>query len=176
MSEKKFLNCILIEGIILMILGLCVLILPKITELSFGIMLSAAFILYGIYKIIHSFVNKNSSRCFWVTTILGIFLLSIGVLLLFVPKVSLLWLIALTGVYFILESLSMTAFVSQIRNMYNFWGCKFFGAIILMLIGMLIVIGLPATSFWMVAMLCGLGLLIKGISKITFYNANTNNL
>ena len=176
MSEKRFLTCILIEGIVLMVLGLCVLILPKITELSFGVMLSASFISYGIYKIIHSVMNRNYSKHFWLTTVLGAFLLTIGTLLLLVPKISLLWLIALTGVYFIFESISTTAFVSQVRNMYGFWGCKFFSAIILMLIGLLIVIGIPATSFWLVAMLCGLGLLVKGISKITFYNANIANM
>ena len=59
MSEKRFLNFIFIEGIKLTILGLCILILPKLTSLTFGVMLSSAFIAYGLYKIIISFINKN---------------------------------------------------------------------------------------------------------------------
>ena len=54
MSEKRLLNFIFIEGALLTLLGLCVLILPKLTSISFGVMLSVAFIVYGFYKIIIS--------------------------------------------------------------------------------------------------------------------------
>ena len=59
MSEKRFLNFILFEGIILTILSLSILILPKLTNVTFGVMLSAGFITYGLYKILTSFFNKN---------------------------------------------------------------------------------------------------------------------
>ena len=175
MSEKKFLNFIFIEGILLTALGLCVLILPKLTSLTFGVMLSSAFITYGIFKIITSFINKNVATCMLWNIFLGIYILTIGILLLLVPKISLLWLVALIGVYFILESISSTAFVAQIRNVFNFWGCKYFASIMLFLIGLVIVVGLPAISFWGVAILSGIGLLIKGMSKKTLYLTNRNN-
>ena len=56
MSEKRLLNLIFIEGLLLTILSLCILILPKLTTLTFGVMLSVAFITYGIYKIITAFI------------------------------------------------------------------------------------------------------------------------
>ena len=59
MSERKFLAFMFIEGLILFILGLCVLILPKLTSLTFGVMLSASFISYGFYKTIRSIVNRR---------------------------------------------------------------------------------------------------------------------
>ena len=74
MSEKSFLNSIIVEGSVLMLLGLCILILPKLTTLSFGVMLSAAFISYGIYKIINSIINRNYHQCFILSLLLGIFL------------------------------------------------------------------------------------------------------
>ena len=101
MPEKKFLNYIFIEGAILTFTALCILIIPKITELSFGIMLSSGFIVYGFYKIINSVFNKNYLRGYLTEMLLGIFLSIIGVLLLFVPRVSILWLIAMTGIYFL---------------------------------------------------------------------------
>ena len=176
MSEKRFLSFVFLEGIILTVLGLCILIIPKLTELSFGVMLSSAFISYGIYKIIHSSVNRNFARNFLMELFLGAFVFTLGILLLLVPKINLLWLIALVGVYFLLESLSTGAFISQIRTMYNFWGCKLFCAVIMAIIGIFIVIGLPAMSFWLVAMLSGIGFLIKGMSKISLYNANKYNI
>ena len=175
MSEKRFLSFIFIEGIILTVLGLCVLILPKLTSLSFGVMLSSAFMAYGLYKIIISIINRNfASNVIW-NVFLGAFILTIGILLLLVPKINLLWLIALTGVYFLLESISSTAFISQIRNTFNNWGCKYFTSIVLFLIGLIIVVGVPVIAFWVVAILCGLGFLIKGMSKIVLFLTNKNN-
>lgn len=175
MSEKRFLSFIFIEGIILTILGLCILILPKLTSLTFGVMLSSAFIAYGLYKIIISFINKNfASNVIW-NVFLGAYILTIGILILLVPKINLLWLVALTGIYFLLESISSTAFIAQIRNLLNNWGCKYFTAFMLFLIGLIIVISVPVIAFWVVAILCGIGFLIKGMSKIVLFLTNKNN-
>lgn len=175
MSEKRLLNFIFIEGLLLAVLGLCVLILPKLTSVSFGVMLSAAFITYGLYKIIISFINKSYiSNIIW-SMFLGAFILTIGILLLMVPKISLLWLVALTGIFFILESVSSVAFMSKVRTMFNLIGCKGFAALILFLVGLIIILGLPIMSFWVVALLSGIALLIKGMAKMTLALANRNN-
>lgn len=175
MSEKRFLNFMFLEGIILTVLGLCVLILPKLTSLTFGVMLSSAFIAYGLYKLIVSFVNRNYAMNILWNVFLAIYIITIGVLLLLVPKISLLWLMALIGVYFLFESISSTVFIAQIRSVFNFWGYKFLSAIILFLIGLLIVLGLPVMSFWVVAILSGLAFLVKGMTKMTLSLANRNN-
>lgn len=175
MSERKFLNFIFIEGLLLMILGLCVLILPKLTSLTFGVMLSSAFIVYGIYKIITAFAIRGYATNILWCIFLGIYVTTIGVLLLLVPKISLLWLIALIGVYFILESISSTVFMSHIRQILNYMGCKYLSAIALFVIGLIIVLGLPAMSFWAVALLSGIAMLIKGMSKMVLSFANRNN-
>lgn len=175
MSEKRFLNFIFIEGLLLTVLGLCVLIIPKLTELTFGVMLSSTFIVYGLYKVVTSIINKNYiSNIIW-SVFLGAFILTIGILLLLVPKISLLWLVALIGVFFLLESISSIAFMAKMRSMFNFIGCKGFAGIVLFLIGLIIILGLPLMSFWIVAMLSGIALLVKGMSKITLAFANQNN-
>ena len=175
MSEKRLLNFIFIEGLLLTALGLCVLILPKLTGLTFGVMLSSSFIAYGLYKIITSIINKNYiSNIVW-SVFLGVLVLTIGILLLFVPKISLLWLIALIGVFFLLESISSMAFMAKMRSMFNFIGCKGFAGMVLFLMGLIIILGLPVMSFWVVAILSGIAFLVKGMSKITLAFANQNN-
>lgn len=175
MSEKRFLNFIFLEGILLTILGLCILILPKLTSVTFGVMLSASFITYGVYKLVTSFINRNYVLNLFWNLFLAMLILTVGILLLFVPKISLLWLIAFIGIYFLLESISSAAFMSQIRNSFNSWECKFFSTVILFLVGLVIVVGLPVLSFWLVALLSGIALLVKGMTKNTIYLANRNN-
>ena len=175
MSEKKFLNLLFIEGTLLTVLGLCVLILPKLTSVTFGVMLSSALITYGAYKIVTAFINRSYMTNIIAKIAMGVFALTLGILLLFVPKISLLWLIALIGVYFLLESICSVSFMSQIRNVFNLWGSNIFGSIILFLVGLIIILGIPLISFWAVAMLCGIGLLIKGMAKNVLYLSNKNN-
>ena len=175
MSEKRFLNFIFLEGLLLTILGLCILILPKLTSVTFGVMLSASFIAYGAYKLITSFINRNYTINLIWNIFLAVFIMTVGILLLFVPKISLLWLIALIGVYFLLESISSAAFISYIRKVFDFGGYKFFSSCVLFLIGLIIIIGLPVMSFWVVAIMSGIALLIKGMVKNTIYLANRGN-
>lgn len=175
MSEKRFLNFIFIEGLLLTILGLCVLILPKLTSLTFGVMLSVAFIVYGAYKIITSIINKNYIMNVIWSVFIGILILTIGILLLLVPKISLLWLVASIGVFFLFEAISSISFISYLKKMFNFYGCKMFAAIILFLVGLIIILGLPLMSFWVIATLSGLGLLVKGMAKVSLALANKNN-
>jgi len=172
MPERKLLNCILVEGIMLIILSLCVIILPKLTALSYGVMLSGAFIAYGIYKIVYSIINKSNKLRMVLCILMGVFLSTLGILILFVPDVSLLWLISLTGVYFVLESISSVVYGLRLRNVYHFWGCKLISAVILFVIGLLIILGVPMMSFWMVTLLSGVGYLIKGMSKLTLALSN----
>lgn len=175
MSEKRFLNFICIEGVLLSVLGLCILILPKLTSMTFGVMLSTAFMVYGVYKIITSIINKNYITNLVWSLLLAIFIFTIGILLLLVPKISLLWLVALTGIFFLLESVSSVAFMAQMRSMFNFIGCKGFAAFVLFLAGLIIILGLPVMSFWTVAILCGIALLVKGMTKLTLFLANKYN-
>jgi len=175
MSEKRFLTFMFIEGLLLTILGLCILILPKLTSLTFGVMLSVAFITYGAYKTIMSIINRSYWHNILFEIFLGIFLTVIGILLLLVPKINLLWLIALTGVYFLLQSVATSAFIAQIRNSFNFSGCKMLSAVILFLAGLIIILGLPGIALWVVAVLSGIAFLVKGMSKITFNFANKNS-
>ena len=176
MTENRFLGCTFIEGIILTVLGLCILILPKLTSMTFGVMLSLAFIAYGIYKIVSAFINKVSFKNIFFEILLGALLTTVGVLLLFVPNISLLWLVALTGVYFVLESVNTSSIAAQIRNIFNFSNCKWMVACALFIIGLIILLGLPSLAFWTVAVLSGVGFLIKGMAKMSLFFANKNSI
>ena len=62
MSENRFLNYVLTESILLLCLGISMLILPKVTMLSLGILMCLSFILYGGYKVICAILTRNFSR------------------------------------------------------------------------------------------------------------------
>lgn len=172
MSEKRFLNCILFEGIVLTILGLSMMILPKLTGLTFGVMASIAFITYGIYKIISSIFNREYASNFLLNLLIGFYLAVVGILLLFVPKISLLWLIALIGVYFIIDGILSSISGFKVKNLYNFAMSRLVVSVIVFIVGLIILLGLPFMSLWVVITFSALTFMVKGASKIIFSEIN----
>ena len=121
MTEKRFLSFVLIEGILLSVLGLGMLVLPKITTISFGLMLCLMFIVYGGYKVINAILTRNYSRHFVLNIVTGLLLFLTGVFLFMAPMFNLLLITSAIGVYFILESISSIAFAVQNKNTLYFW-------------------------------------------------------
>lgn len=169
MTEKKFLSCVLVEGILLTALGLAMLLLPKITTITFGLMLCLAFIIYGGYKAINAFMTRNYSRHFIFNIILGLILIATGVLLYMAPMFSLVLITSIIGVYFFLESISSMAFAVQNRKTLYFWWADIFVSIIQFLLGLIIIVGLPSTALWVIGVLAGINFLIAGMVMITMF-------
>ncbi len=172
MTEKKFLSFILTEGILLTLLGLGMLMLPKLTSLTFGIMVCIGFFVYGIYKTINAFFARNYTRHFILNVVLGILLAVIGVLLFFAPRFNLILITSAIGIYFLLESISTTAFAIQTRKTLYLWWANLFVSLLQFLIGFIIIMGLPGTAFWVVGILTGINFLIAGMIMISLFISN----
>ena len=172
MTEKRFLNFVLIEGILLSVLGICMLMLPKVTSLTFGLMICIGLIVYGVYKIVHSIITRNYERHFLLNIIIGAALAVLGILLLSIPQINLLIITSIIGIYFLLESISNTAFAVQTRKTLSMWWVVLLISIMQFLLGLIIIIGLPMTSMWVVGMLLGINFLVTGMGLITFRLSN----
>lgn len=172
MTEKRFLNCVLTEGILLSVLGICMLMLPKITSLTFGLMICIALIVYGAYKIIHAFVTRNYEKHFILNLFIGVMLTALGVVLLAIPQINLIIITSLIGIYFLIESISNTAFAVQTKKTLSMWWVAFLVSIMQFLLGLIIILGLPMTSFWVVGTLLGINFLVTGMGLITFRLSN----
>lgn len=169
MTEKRFLSYVLIEGILLSALGLGMLMLPKITTISFGLMLCLTFVVYGGYKVINAILIRNYSRHFILNILAGLLLFLVGVFLFMAPMFNLILITSAIGVYFILESISSTAFAVQNKNTLYFWWLEILVGVMQFLLGLIIILGLPSTALWVVGILAGVNFLIAGIVLISMY-------
>ena len=169
MSESRFLSCVLTESILLLVLGLGMLILPKITMISFGLMICLSFIIYGGYTVINALVTKNFSQHFILNIILGIILFVSGILLFTVHVLDIMIIIGLCGVYFILKSLSSSAFSVQTRKTLNFWWLSLFLAIPEFLFGLFIIIMLPSAAMWLIGVVVGLDFILSGMVYMNMF-------
>ena len=162
MTEKRFLSYVLTEGILLTILGLAMLMLPKVTTITFGMMICLAFIIYGGYKAINAILTRNYTRHFILNIILGLILMALGIFLLIT---------SIIGVYFLLESVSTCAFAIQNRKTLYFWWADIPVAVLQFLLGLIIILGLPSTALWVVGILAGVNFLITGMIMISMFIA-----
>ena len=169
MTEKRFLSFVLIEGILLSVLGLGMLMLSKITTISFGLMLCLTFIVYGGYKVINAILTRNYSRHFVLNIVTGLLLFLTGVFLFMAPMFNLLLITSAIGVYFILESISSIAFAVQNKNTLYFWWLAILVGVMQFLLGLIIILGLPSTALWVVGVLAGINFLIAGVVLISMY-------
>lgn len=171
MTEKKFLSCVLTEGILLAVLGAAMLMLPKITSITFGMMICLAFIIYGGYKAINAFLTRHYTRHFILNIILGLILIGLGLFLFTAPMFNLVVITSVIGVYFLLESISTCAFAIQNRKTLYFWWADIPVAIMQFLLGVIIIVGLPSTALWVVGILAGINFLITGMIMISMFIA-----
>ncbi len=169
MSESRFLSGVLTEGILLLVLGLGMLILPKVTMLSFGFMMCLSFIIYGGYMVINAIITRNFSRHFLLNIIVGIILFLSGVMLFLVSVLDAMVITGLFGVYFILKSLSSSAFSIQTRKTLNFWWMCMFLAILELMFGIAVIVLLPTAALWLTGVLAGMDFIFSGMVYMNMY-------
>jgi len=173
MSEKRLLSCILTEGVLLLCLGMGILTLPKITPVSFGLILSVAFLIYGGFKAINSYIMKNYSGHFILNIVAGCILFFTGLVLCFAHVFNIMLIILLIGTYFILESISSSAFAFRGRNLLRFRYSSFVLSFFQLLLGLITITVLPIASLWIIGIMCGIDFLISGVFLINIYFATT---
>ena len=169
MTESKFLNFILTEGILALSLGLGVLIIPKISLISLGFMMCFSFVAYGGYKIINTLLTKNFSRHFIVDILVGAILATSGLILFAARFLDIMLVIGLIGIYFVLKSISSTSFGIQTRKTLNFWWLSFMLSIIELLFSFIVIIMLPSAALWLIGVLTGLDFILSGLVLINMY-------
>ena len=169
MSESRFLSCVFTEGLLLLVLGLSMLILPKITMISFGFLMCLSFIIYGGYTVINAFISRNFSKHYLLDIVEGLILFGMGIMLFVVQVLDIMIIIGLCGVYFILKSLSSSAFSVQTRKTLNFWWMCLFLAIPEFLFGITVIILLPSAALWLIGILTGMDFVLSGMVYMNMY-------
>lgn len=169
MTENRFLSFVLTESVLLLCLGLGMLILPKVSMVSFGFMMCLSFIIYGGYKVICAILTKNFSRHYILDIIVGLILFLDGVLLIGTPIFDVMLIIGLGGVYFVLKSISSSAFTVQTRKTLNFWWMCLFLAVLELLLGIIVIIILPSAALWLIGVLVGLDFILSGMVYMNMY-------
>lgn len=166
MLGKSFVSYINTDAILQFVLGVCILVLSKITPISFGTILCIAFFIYGGYRAINAFILREYLYCYILDIILGITLVITGLILYMFQLFDISVLIAVFGLYFLLDSISSAAFTFQSKKIIYLWRLNCLSVIMQFLSGFVILLMLPTTALWFIGFLFGINFLISGFIKI----------
>lgn len=167
---KSSASLLLAEGIFLILSGITMVYLSQTTTIFFAFLLSIGLLFLGIYKTINNILLRKELKTPVLAILSGILLSAIGLYLIFNPIFNTIFLTLTVAIYLILESINSfsNAFLEK-KFKQNFW-LGIFAGIIQILLGIIIITGLPYTATWVIGMIMGINFIFAGMNSIILYN------
>lgn len=156
----------LVEGILLVVLGLAAMIVPPLASLAVTIFLGWMFLVSGIAGLALTFWARRMPG-FWWSLISAALAIGAGVILLASPVQGALTLTIVVGAYFLAEGVTTIMYaLEHRRELSERWSWLLVAGLMDILIAGLIIAGLPGSALWAVGLLVGINLLFGGASLI----------
>jgi uncharacterized membrane protein HdeD (DUF308 family) len=156
----------LIEGILLVVLGLAAMIVPPLASLAVTIFLGWMFLISGIAGLALTFWARGMPG-FWWSLISAALAVVAGLILLAQPVQGTLTLTIVVGAYFLAEGVATIMYaLEHRRELLERWQWLLVGGIMDLLIAAIIITGLPGSALWAVGLLVGINLLFGGATLI----------
>jgi uncharacterized membrane protein HdeD (DUF308 family) len=156
----------LVEGILLVILGLAAIIVPPLASLAVTIFLGWLFLISGIAGLVLTFWARQMPG-FWWSLISAVLAVLAGIILLARPLQGVLTLTIVVGAYFLAEGVTTIMYaLEHRRELSERWSWMLVSGILDILIAGIIIAGLPGSAEWAIGLLVGINLLFGGASLI----------
>jgi uncharacterized membrane protein HdeD (DUF308 family) len=165
-SIREHWKLFLIEGIVLVILGLLAIVVPPLATIAVAIFIGWLFLISGIAGLITTFGARHAPG-FWWSLLSAVLAIAAGVVLLAWPVSGAVSLTLLLIVFFIIEGvLSIMYALDHKRDLTGQWGWMLVSGIIDLVLAAIIFAGLPGTAAWALGLLVGINMLFGGSAMI----------
>lgn len=156
----------LIEGIILVLLGIAAIVLPPIATIAFTIIIGWIFLVSGILGLITTFWARQAPG-FWWALISAIIAIAAGIVLLLWPISGAVSLTLVLIAFFVVEGIASILYAIEHRNqLTGRWGWMLFSGIVDLILAAIIFSGLPGTAAWALGLLVGINMVFGGVALI----------
>ena len=152
-------------GIVEIIAGGIAIAVPVIASLAAVAVFGAVLLVTAILQLVHAFQVRAWPRSAWYG-FGGLLYAIAGLLVIAYPLGGALTLAVLVGILFIADGTLRVAFGMSARPVVG-WGWLVAGGIGSLLVGVILVLGWPATALWATGLLLGITLIFTGSTRIT---------
>jgi uncharacterized membrane protein HdeD (DUF308 family) len=174
-TVREHWKAFLIEGILLVILGLAAMILPPLASLAVTIFLGWMFLISGIAGLALTFWARAMPG-FWWSLFSAVLAIAAGLVLLFQPVQGTLTLTIVVGAYFLAEGVVTIMYALEHRKeLSERWGWLLTAGIMDILVAGIIIADLPGSALWALGVLVGINMLFGGATLIGMALAARNN-
>jgi uncharacterized membrane protein HdeD (DUF308 family) len=156
----------LVEGIVLMVLGLAAIVLPPIATLAVETLLGWLFLISGVLGLITTFWMRQAPGFWWalLSAVLGI---GAGLVLLAWPLSGVLSLTLVLIVFFTIEGVASIMFaLEHKRELTGRWGFMLASGVVDLIVAGIVLMGLPGTAAWAIGLLVGINMVFGGSALI----------
>ena len=156
----------LIEGLVLVILGLLAIAVPPLAGLAITILFGWLFLISGVAGLITTFAMRQAPGFLW-SLLSGVLGILAGGLLLVQPALGLVTLTYVLIAFFVLEGVATIMFALDHRQMLSGrWGFVLASGLVDLFLAVIILMGLPGTAAWALGIIVGINLVFGGASLI----------
>ena len=156
----------LVEGVILVILGILAIVIPQIATLAVALFVGWLFLISGIVGLVTTFMARNAPG-FWWSLLSGLLAIAAGLVLLIWPAGAVVSLTLLLIVFFTIEGvLTIMYALEHKKELSGRWGWMLASGIVDLILAAIIFAGLPGTAAWAIGLLVGINMLFGGSSMI----------
>jgi uncharacterized membrane protein HdeD (DUF308 family) len=153
----------LIQGVVMMALGVFAVALPHIATLAVEIFVGWLFFAGGLIRALAVLWVRHVPG-FWWSLGTSVLVLLLGLLLIVQPAQGVLTLTALIVLVFVVEGVASILIALDVRRHLRNWGWTLTGGIAQLVLAFLVWRGWPATANWAIGLLVGVNMLVLGIS------------
>jgi uncharacterized membrane protein HdeD (DUF308 family) len=156
----------LVEGILLVVLGLLAVALPVLAGLTVAVVVGWLFLISGLVGLFTTFAIRHAPGFWWslLSAVLGIV---VGGWLLVQPGLGLVSLTYLLIAFFIIEGVATIMFaIEHRRALSGRWGWMLVSGIVDLFLAAVILAGLPGTVEWALGLIVGINMVFGGAAMI----------
>jgi uncharacterized membrane protein HdeD (DUF308 family) len=156
----------LIEGIVLVVLGVLAILVPMVATIAVAILIGWLFFISGVVGLITTFMMRNAPGFWWslLSAVLGIVA---GIILFGWPILGAISLTLVLTAFFIIEGVASIMYALEHRKeLTGRWTWMLMSGIVDLLLAVVILTGLPGTAVWALGLLVGINMLFGGTSLI----------
>jgi uncharacterized membrane protein HdeD (DUF308 family) len=156
----------LIEGIILVILGIVAILVPAVATLAFTLVIGWLFLISGVVGLVTTFTMRHAPGFWWalLSAVIGI---AAGIVLLLWPINGTLSLTFVLIAFFIMEGIVTIMYaIDHKSQLSGRWFWMLFSGIVDLILAGIIFAGLPGTAAWALGLLVGINMVFGGTAMI----------
>lgn len=156
----------LIEGILLVALGVVAILIPPLATLAVTILFGWLFLISGVIGLVTTFWMRNAPGFWWALISAALAILA-GGWMLAQPVAGALSLTLVLIAFFVIEGVASIFFALDHRREFSGqWGWMLASGIVDLVLAAMLLMGLPSTGVWALGLLVGINMVFGGVALI----------